>query len=165
VAKLRLAACLKTDILPAKGDAAKPKFPFASPARRGASKVSVQLNHTIVWCRNKQKSATFFTDLFGLPSATPFGPMLVVPLSNDVSIDFYDNDGDISSQHYAFLISEEEFDQIFGRVRDRGLQYWADPYKKRPGEISRNDGGRGIYFEDLDGHFLELLTRPYGSGR
>ena len=78
--------------------------------------MSVQLNHTIVWCRDKQKSATFFTELFGLPSATPFGPMLVVPLSNDVSIDFYDNDGEISSQHYAFLISEEEFDQIFARV-------------------------------------------------
>ena len=87
-----------------------------------------------------------------------------VPLENDVSIDFYDNDGEISSQHYAFLISEEEFDQIFGRVRDRALKYWADPYRKRPGEISHNDGGRGIYFEDPDGHFLELLTRPYGSG-
>ena len=128
------------------------------------SKMSVQLNHTIVWCRDKEKSATFFTEVFGLPNATPFGPMLVVPLSNDVSIDFYDNDGEISSQHYAFLISEEEFDQIFARVRERGLKYWADPYRKRPGEISRNDGGRGIYFEDPDGHFLEILTRPYGSG-
>jgi extradiol dioxygenase family protein len=90
--------------------------------------------------------------------------MLVVPLNNDVSIDFYENDGEISSQHYAFLISEEEFDQIFARVRDRRLQYWADPYRKHPGEISRNDGGRGIYFEDPDAHFLEILTRPYGSG-
>ena len=94
--------------------------------------MSVQLNHTIVWCRDKEKSATFFTEVFGLPSATPFGPMLVVPLNNDVSIDFYDNDGEISSQHYAFLISEEEFDQIFGRVRDRGLQYWADPIQETP---------------------------------
>jgi catechol 2,3-dioxygenase-like lactoylglutathione lyase family enzyme len=59
--------------------------------------VSVQLNHTIVWCRDKQKSATFFTEVFGLPSATPFGPMLVVPLNNDVSIDFYENDGEISN--------------------------------------------------------------------
>ncbi len=131
--------------------------------------MGVQLNHTIVWCRDKQKSATFFTEIFGLPSATPFGPMLVVPLDNSVSIDFYDNDGEISSQHYAFLIGEEDFDPIFGRVRDRGLKYWADPYRQRPGrqrpgEINRNDGGRGVYFEDPDGHFLELLTRPYGSG-
>jgi catechol 2,3-dioxygenase-like lactoylglutathione lyase family enzyme len=127
-------------------------------------KVGVQLNHTIVWCRDKQKSATFFTEIFGLPSATPFGPMLVVLLDNSVSIDFYDNDGDISSQHYAFLIGEDDFDQIFGRIRDRGLKYWADPSRQRPGEINRNDGGRGVYFEDPDGHFLELLTRPYGSG-
>ena len=84
--------------------------------------------------------------------------------SKNVSVDFYDNDGEISAQHYAFLISEEEFDQIFGRVRGRNLQYWADPYRKRPGEINRNDGGRGVYFEDPDGHFLEILTRPYGSG-
>ena len=126
--------------------------------------MSVQLNHTIVWCRDKQKSATFLTDVLGLQSATPFGPMLVVQLNNGVSLDFYENDGEISSQHYAFLISEDDFDQIFARIRDRGLQYWADPGKHRAGEISRNDGGRGLYFEDPDGHFLEVLTRPYGSG-
>jgi len=133
-------------------------------AEKEDRKVTVELNHTIVWCRDKQKSANLFTELFGLPSAKPFGPMLVVPLNNNVSIDFYDNDGEISSQHYAFLIGEDDFDQIFGRIRDRGLKYWADPYRKRPGEISRNDGGRGVYFEDPDGHFLEILTRPYGSG-
>ena len=94
--------------------------------------MSVQLNHTIVWCRDKEKSATFFTEVFGLPSATPFGPMLVVPLNNDVSIDFYENDGEISSQHYAFLISEEEFDQIFARVRDRGLQVLGRSLPKTP---------------------------------
>jgi catechol 2,3-dioxygenase-like lactoylglutathione lyase family enzyme len=124
--------------------------------------VSIELNHTIVWCRDKQKSATFFTELFGLPSATPFGPMLVVPLNNNVSIDFYENDGEISSQHYAFLIGEDDFDQVFARIRGRGLQHWADPGKHRTGEINRNDGGRGLYFEDPDGHLLEVITRPYG---
>ena len=94
--------------------------------------MSVQLNHTIVWCRNKEKSATFFTEVFGLPRATPFGPMLVVPLDNNVSIDFYENDGEITSQHYAFLISEEEFDQIYGRVRDLGLSYLGRPLQKSP---------------------------------
>lgn len=126
--------------------------------------MSVQLNHTIVWCRDKKKSANFFTELFGLPSATPFGPMLVVPLNNGVSIDFYENDGEISSQHYAFLIGEDDFDQIFARINNRGFQYWADPAKQRPNEINRLDGGRRVYFEDPDGHFLEILTRPYGSG-
>ncbi|WP_211465781.1 VOC family protein [Collimonas silvisoli] len=126
--------------------------------------MSVQLNHTIVWCRDKRESATFFTEVLGLQSATRFGPMLVVHLNNGVSLDFYENDGKISSQHYAFLIGEDDFDQIFARIRDRGLQYWADPGKHRTGEINRNDGGRGVYFEDPDGHLLEVITRPYGSG-
>ena len=124
--------------------------------------MSVQLNHTIVWCRDKQKSATFLTEILGLPGPTRFGPMLVVQLNNSVSLDFYENDGEISSQHYAFLIGEDDFDQVFARIRGRGLQHWADPGKHRTGEINRNDGGRGVYFEDPDGHLLEVITRPYG---
>ena len=126
--------------------------------------MGVQLNHTIVWCRDKQKSATFLTEILGLPEATPFGPMLVVRLDNNASLDFYENDGEISSQHYAFLISEDDFDQVFARIRDRGLEYWAYPGKQQPGEINHVDGGRGMYFDDPDGHLLEVLTRPYGSG-
>jgi len=125
--------------------------------------MSVQLNHTIVWCRDKQKSATFLTEVLGLPSASPFGPMLVVQLANGVSLDFHEHAGEIAAQHYAFLIGEDDFDQVFARIRGLGLQYWADPGRHRPGEINRNDGGRGVYFEDPDGHFLEVLTRPYGS--
>lgn len=126
--------------------------------------MSAQLNHTIVWCRDKQKSATFLTEVLGLPSASPFGPMLVVQLANGVSLDFYEHDGEIAPQHYAFLIGEDDFDRVFARIRGLGLQYWADPGKRRPAEINRNDGGRGMYFEDPDGHFLEVITRPYGSG-
>ncbi len=126
--------------------------------------MSVQLNHTIVWCRDKQKSATFFTTLFGRPSPSRFGPFLVVELDNGASLDFHDTDGEIAPQHYAFLIDEDDFDDIFGRIEDRGLTYWADPGRTRPGEINHNDGGRGVYFEDPDGHLLEIITRPYGSG-
>ncbi|MCM2331774.1 MAG: VOC family protein [Pseudomonas sagittaria] len=125
--------------------------------------MSVQLNHTIVWCRDKQRSATFLTELLGLPSPSRFGPMLVVQLANGVSLDFYEHAGEISSQHYAFLIGEDDFDQVFARIRGLGLSYWADPGRHRPGEINHNDGGRGVYFEDPDGHFLEVITRPYGS--
>lgn len=125
--------------------------------------MSAQLNHTIVWCRDKQKSASFLTEVLGLPSASPFGPMLVVQLDNGVSLDFHEHAGEISPQHYAFLIGEDDFDHVFARIRGLGLQYWADPGKHRPGEINRNDGGRGMYFEDPDGHFLEVITRPYGS--
>jgi catechol 2,3-dioxygenase-like lactoylglutathione lyase family enzyme len=102
--------------------------------------------------------------MLGLPAATRFGPFLVVELANGVSLDFYERAGDVAPQHYAFLIDEEEFDRVYGRIRERGLPHWADPGKSRAGEINRNDGGRGVYFEDPDGHFLEVITRPYGSG-
>ena len=125
--------------------------------------MSVQLNHTIVWCRDKQRSAAFLAEILGLPAPSRFGPFLVVALGNGVSLDFHETDGEIASQHYAFLVGEDEFDQIFGRLRERGLEYWADPGQRRAGKINTNDGGRGVYFEDPDGHLLEAITRPYGS--
>jgi catechol 2,3-dioxygenase-like lactoylglutathione lyase family enzyme len=126
--------------------------------------MSVQLNHTIVWCRDQQRSARFLSELLGRPTPTRFGPFLVVELDNGASLDFHDTGAEIARQHYAFLVGEGDFDAIFGRIRERGLEYWADPARTQYGEINRNDGGRGVYFEDPDGHFLEILTRPYGSG-
>jgi catechol 2,3-dioxygenase-like lactoylglutathione lyase family enzyme len=126
--------------------------------------MSVQLNHTIVWCNDKEKSARFLTEMFARPAATPFGHFLVVELDNGVSLDFYQQDGKIALQHYAFLVGEDDFDAVFGRIRERGMEYWADPARTRPGEINHHDGGRGVYFKDPDGHLLEILTRPYGSG-
>jgi catechol 2,3-dioxygenase-like lactoylglutathione lyase family enzyme len=126
--------------------------------------MSPKLNHTIVWCRDKGRSATFLTEILGLPDAQPFGPFQVVELGNEVSLDFHEIEGDIASQHYAFLITEDDFDPIFGRIRDRELEYWADPAQRREGEINRHDGGRGVYFQDPDGHLLEIITHPYGSG-
>jgi catechol 2,3-dioxygenase-like lactoylglutathione lyase family enzyme len=125
--------------------------------------MAVQLNHTIVMARDKDASANFLTEILGLPEATRFGPFLVVELSNGVSLDFYETQDEIVSQHYAFLITEAEFDEIFVRIRERGLDYWADPGRSRPGEINHNDGGRGVYFEDPNGHLLEIITRPYGA--
>jgi catechol 2,3-dioxygenase-like lactoylglutathione lyase family enzyme len=126
--------------------------------------MSVQLNHTIVWCRDKQRSATFLTEILGRPMPTRFGPFLVVEVDNGASLDFHETDGEIAPQHYAFLIGEDDFDEIFGRIRDRGLEHWADPARSQPGKINHSDGGRGVYFEDPDGHLLEFITRPYGSG-
>lgn len=125
--------------------------------------MSVQLNHTIVWCRDRKRSATFLAEILGLPAPTRFGPFLVVSLSNGVSLDFHATDDEIAPQHYAFLVGEEQFDQVFGRIRERGLDYWADPSQRSAGRINTNDGGRGMYFEDPDGHLLEAITRPYGS--
>lgn len=126
--------------------------------------MSVELNHTIVAARDRERSAAFLAEVLGLATPTPFGPFTVVAVANGVSLDFADAEGDITPQHYAFLVSENEFDEIFGRIRTRELPYWADPARRRPGEINHNDGGRGVYFPDPDGHFLEIITRPYGSG-
>jgi catechol 2,3-dioxygenase-like lactoylglutathione lyase family enzyme len=126
--------------------------------------MSVQLNHTIVYCRDQRRSAGFLAEIFGRPAPTRFGPFLVVEVDNGVSLDFHEVEGEVASQHYAFLVGENDFDQIFGRVRERGLAYWADPFQENAGQINRNDGGRGVYFEDPDGHLLEIITRPYGSG-
>jgi catechol 2,3-dioxygenase-like lactoylglutathione lyase family enzyme len=79
-------------------------------------------------------------------------------------MDYYKIEGDIARQHYAFLVSEAEFDAAFARIGEAGITYWADPARSKPGEINRHDGGRGCYFEDPDGHLLEIITRPYGSG-
>lgn len=126
--------------------------------------MAVQLNHTIVAVNDKVESATFLSQILGVAEPVPFGPFLVVQVDNDVSLDFADDHGPVHPQHYAFLVDEERFDEIFGRIRDRGLAYWADPFRSRPGEINHNDGGRGVYWEDPSGHFLEIITRPYGSG-
>ena len=125
--------------------------------------MSVRLNHTIVWCHDKRRSATFLAEILGRPSPARFGPFLVVEVDNGASLDFHETDRAIAPQHYAFLVGDDDFDDIFGRIRDRGLAHWADPGRTRPGEINHNDGGRGVYFADPDGHFLEILTRPYGS--
>jgi len=126
--------------------------------------MTAQLNHTIIWCRDKRKSAEFLSEMLGRPPPTAFGPFAVVALDNGVSMDFHDTVEAIRPQHYAFLIGESDFDAVMGRIEAKRLDYWADPARSRPGEINRNDGGRGVYFPDPDGHFLEVITRPYGSG-
>jgi catechol 2,3-dioxygenase-like lactoylglutathione lyase family enzyme len=128
--------------------------------------MAITFNHTIVAAKDRQESAKFLTELFGLPSAKEFGQFLAVELNHGVSLDYAQvaESEQIRPQHYAFLVSDDEFDEIYGRIRTRGLQHWADPRGSRPGEINHNDGGRGVYFQDPAGHYLEILTRPYGSG-
>jgi catechol 2,3-dioxygenase-like lactoylglutathione lyase family enzyme len=125
------------------------------------------LNHTIVWCRDKEVSSRYLTTMLGLSDPVPFGPFRAVGLANNVSMDFHDfysADEEILSQHYAFIVTEEEFDQIFGRIAASGQDYFADPGLSRVGQINHNDGGRGVYWHDLDGHLLEIITRPCGTG-
>ena len=128
--------------------------------------MSITFNHTIVASRDKQESAAFLAELFGLPDPKPFGRFMVVELEHGVNLDFADvAEGPegvaIPRQHYAFLVSDEDFDAIYGKITARGLPHWADPRQSRPGEINHNHGGRGVYFPDPSGHSLEILTRPY----
>ncbi|HEX6993273.1 MAG TPA: VOC family protein [Gammaproteobacteria bacterium] len=126
--------------------------------------MAIELNHTIVPARDAKASAAFLAEMLGLGEPVRFGPFWVVTVDNGVSLDFQDSDEDIPTEHYAFLVSEAEFDAIFARIRARGLTYWADPAGERAFEINHNDGGRGLYWRDPNGHYLEIITRPYGSG-
>ncbi|HEX6295298.1 MAG TPA: VOC family protein [Burkholderiales bacterium] len=125
--------------------------------------MSIKLNHTIVHARDKKASADFYAEIFGFDQPVSFGPFLDVQTANEVTLAFLETDEKIQVQHYAFLVSEQEFDEIFGRVKARRLDYWADPGQSRHGEINRHDGGRGVYFEDPAGNLLEIITRPYGG--
>jgi catechol 2,3-dioxygenase-like lactoylglutathione lyase family enzyme len=126
--------------------------------------MAIQFNHTILYARDSRASAKFLAEILGLPAATRWGPFEMVTTANGANLDYMSTDGSIVPQHYAFLISEPEFDEIFGRIEERRLSYWADPGQTQAGKINHHDGGRGVYFEDPNGHLLEIITRPYGSG-
>src|ERR1041385_193281 len=129
-------------------------------AENSESDMAVELNHTIIWARDSKASAAFLAEMLGLPAPSHWGPFEVVATAHGTNLDYLDRDGEIASQHYAFLVSEAEFDAIFGRIKDRGLSYWADPGQTKRGEINRHDGGRGLYFADPNGHLFEIITRP-----
>ncbi|WP_431954881.1 VOC family protein [Nocardia lijiangensis] len=130
--------------------------------------MSIQFNHTIVGCRDNRVSAEFWADILGLEIGKEWGPFIELPMSNGVSFDFAVVPGEapeIQPQHYAFLVSEAEFDAAYAKIQRYRLEHWADPRQLAPGEINHNDGGRGVYFLDPSGHFLELITVPYGGWR
>ena len=112
----------------------------------------IHLNHTIVPARDAHASAVFLTEILGLSPPVQFGPFWAVTLDNGVTLDFQHSDESMPIEHYAFLVSETEFDAIFERIQARGLSYRADPFHRQPGQINRNDGGRGVYWNDPNGH-------------
>ena len=125
--------------------------------------MAAKLNHTIVWCHDQEQSARFLTDILGLPPPRRFSGFLVVDLANEVSVDYLPAESEpVALQHLAFLISEEEFDSALARVRERTSEIWADPAKRQAGRINHHFGGRGVYFEDPNGHLFEIITTPYG---
>lgn len=123
----------------------------------------VQLNHTIVRAHDKHETARHLVEILGLGEPAKVGPFLEVKVSNGVSLDIADDHGEPHPQHYAFLVTEQEFDEIHERIKARGLDWWADPFHKLPGQVNHDDGGRGLYWDDPNGHVLEILTVPYGG--
>jgi catechol 2,3-dioxygenase-like lactoylglutathione lyase family enzyme len=125
--------------------------------------IAVEFNHLIIFAKNKQESAGFLTEILGLPAPTSAGFFLSVDFSNNVTFQYAEPGVDFIMQHYAFLVTESDFDAILGRIKERKLEYWADPQQKKPYEYNLNHGGRGLYFYDPSGHGMEIITRPYGS--
>src|ERR1700704_226653 len=111
--------------------------------------MSIELNHTIVWARDKAASAQFLAGILGLPVGAPTGPFVPVQLGNGVTLDYGDA-STVASQHYAFLVGDDEFDTAVARIRSAGIEYFADPFHARTGEINHHNGGRGMYFVDPD---------------
>lgn len=128
--------------------------------------MAVQLNHTIVSAVDAEASARWLAEMLDLAGPSRAGHFWQVETANGVALDFASvgAGSPVTPVHYAFLIGEDDFDRVYGRITARGLDHWADPMQRHPGEINRHDGGRGVYFLSNDGHYLEVITRPYGSG-
>lgn len=138
---------------------------FVSQAHDGGQPFSmtVTLNHTIVVARDKVTSTGFYVEILSLPPYRLLGHFAVVQV-DDTSLDLVETEAEIAQRHFASLVSESDFDEIFDRIKQRNLEYWADPFRKEPGRINRWDDGRGVCFDDPNGHLLEIITRPYGAG-
>jgi catechol 2,3-dioxygenase-like lactoylglutathione lyase family enzyme len=121
----------------------------------------VTFNHTIIAARDRHESARFYRDLFEVPEAPSWGLFSNIALDAGVLLQFAEPPVDIQKQHYAFLVDDDLFDRARARLRDAGAEHWADPQRTRPGATNTEHGGRGVYFLDPAGHYLEMITRPY----
>lgn len=123
--------------------------------------VDVRFDHTVIPATDMRTSAEFFAEIFGLRAPTQAGPFIQVRLSDGRIFDFAEPGIDFPGQHFAFLVDDATFDAVVGRLRSWGIDHWADPQQRHPGEINTNHGGRGVYFLDPAGHYLEALTARY----
>jgi len=123
--------------------------------------MTVELNHTIIPAKDKWRSAKFLADILGLEAGPEWSHFVPVRTSNGVTLDYADA-AEFRRQHYAFLVSEREFDAALSRIKTAGIAFYADFNRAGHGEINHLYGGRGLYFDDPDGHLLEIITRPYG---
>jgi len=125
--------------------------------------MTVYFDHHIVPSTDKDRAARFYAEILGLPEPRTEGPFAAVDLGNDVALYVAGWETRVTPLHYAFLVSEAEFDAFYARLTERGLDHWADPHCRLPQQVNHDDGGRGTYFRDPDGHFVEVLTTRYGG--
>lgn len=125
--------------------------------------MEITLDHTIVHASDPAATAAFMAEILGIEPARRLAHFTVLQIG-PTSLDYLPGEGPVSPRHFAFRVSEADFDAIFARVEARAIPYWADPFHNEPNAINRWDDGRGFYFDDPDGHLLEIITRSYGSG-
>lgn len=120
--------------------------------------MSIEINHMIVPAKDRKASAAFLGDILGVEpgpvAISHFEPLQV----GGVTLDFMDS-AEVQSMHIAFLVDDATFDAAHRRLEELGARTFADPARSQPGEINHRFGGRGVYFDDPDGHFFELMTR------
>lgn len=121
----------------------------------------VSFNHTIIASKDRAAAVAFYRDLFEVPEAPSWGPFRNIQLPDGVLLQFAEPPVEIQMQHYAFLVDDDLFDRAYARIREGGIEHWADPQMKRPNETNAEHGGRGVYFKDPSGHAIEIITRPY----
>src|SRR5437773_12105641 len=109
--------------------------------------MAVEFNHTIIWSTDSKTSATFLAGILGLPPPRKWGPFHIVATTNSVNLDFMDREGEILSRHFAFLVSEPEFDETFARIQKQRLPYWADHARTKKDDINNHDDRRGVYLQ------------------
>ena len=126
--------------------------------------MTIELNHTIVQTRDKAQSVRFYERMFGFQYEGEFGPFAPVKIPNQsLTLDFLDDRESFDTQHFAFKVSEAEFDEIFNKIVEDGLDYGSEPWTSTDKKINHWNGGRGVYFRDPSGHLLEILTRDYSA--
>lgn len=123
--------------------------------------MTAQFNHTIIAANSAETSARFYRDLLEARDAPTWGPFINLELDGGVLLQFAAPPTAFPPQHYGFLVTEKHFDRAVQRIQHHDLEYWADPQRRRPRETNTEHGGRGIYFLDPAGHYLELITQPY----
>lgn len=125
--------------------------------------MTIELNHTIVPAKDKEESVRFYERMLGFKYEGPLGHFAPIKIpSQSLTLDF-DNREVFEAHHYAFKVSEAEFDRIFDRIVEDGLPYGSEPWTPEDMKINHWNGGRGVYFRDPNGHLLELLTRDYSA--